>query len=356
MPPRLACSRDQGPWPGRGDAGIVMSTVIGEKAVVRYAWMPALVAVVVSLPTSAAASSVELSCGDVVSVDVVLTDDLLDCPGNGLVVGASGITIDLNGHTIDGSEPSDYLGGYGVLVPPGFSDVSVRGGTIRGFSFGVWLNIGGDHQVRGVRIAENLIGVEVSRGEGNLIMWNWIADNRDAGVRLFTADRNTVALNAVTASRWGIIAQDHADMNRIAGNLVIGAATSDQQGVQLQLNSSGNTVVNNWIKGYGGHGISVGSGASASTILRNRVASSGIHGVFVGPASGGTLVVKNRTLLNTVDGMHVAAGATGTTIARNRADWNGGWGIAAYAPVFDGGRNRARGNGQVAQCLGIVCR
>jgi hypothetical protein len=38
----------------------------------------------------------------VITTDTTLDSDLLDCPGHGIVIGAPGITLDLNGHTVDG--------------------------------------------------------------------------------------------------------------------------------------------------------------------------------------------------------------------------------------------------------------
>jgi hypothetical protein len=43
-----------------------------------------------------------VTCGDVITTDTTLDSDLLDCPGHGIVIGAPGITLDLNGHTVDG--------------------------------------------------------------------------------------------------------------------------------------------------------------------------------------------------------------------------------------------------------------
>lgn len=34
-------------------------------------------------------------CGDTITVDTTLTRNLVDCPNNGLVIGAAGITLDL---------------------------------------------------------------------------------------------------------------------------------------------------------------------------------------------------------------------------------------------------------------------
>jgi hypothetical protein len=43
-----------------------------------------------------------VSCGDTVTADTTLDSDLVNCPNNGIVIGADNITLDLNGHTIDG--------------------------------------------------------------------------------------------------------------------------------------------------------------------------------------------------------------------------------------------------------------
>ena len=49
------------------------------------------------------ASASHVNCGDVITQDTTLDSDLLNCPGDGLVIGADGVTVDLAGHTIDGT-------------------------------------------------------------------------------------------------------------------------------------------------------------------------------------------------------------------------------------------------------------
>ena len=48
------------------------------------------------------ASASHVSCGDEITADTTLDSDLVDCPGNGIVIGADDITLDLNGHLVDG--------------------------------------------------------------------------------------------------------------------------------------------------------------------------------------------------------------------------------------------------------------
>ena len=58
-----------------------------------------------------------LACGDTITVDTRLEADLINCPGDGLVIGADDVTLDLNGHLIDGD---------GVRGGPGRGDVGIR--------------------------------------------------------------------------------------------------------------------------------------------------------------------------------------------------------------------------------------
>jgi len=51
-----------------------------------------------------------VTCGQVITQSIKVANDLTDCPGDGLVIGANNVKIDLHGHTIDGdgvNAPSD---------------------------------------------------------------------------------------------------------------------------------------------------------------------------------------------------------------------------------------------------------
>jgi hypothetical protein len=89
-----------------------------------------------SLVAPGAAYAAQPHCGDVIKKDVKLTHDL-NCTGSstdGLMIGKNGVDIDLNGHRIIGPE-SSY---YGINDSNGYDGLTVRNGTIRGFSYGVY--------------------------------------------------------------------------------------------------------------------------------------------------------------------------------------------------------------------------
>src|SRR4030095_10736114 len=63
-----------------------------------------LVLVVTGLTVLGAGSALarQVGCGDTITSDTTLDSDLVNCPNNGIVIGADTITLDLNGHRIDG--------------------------------------------------------------------------------------------------------------------------------------------------------------------------------------------------------------------------------------------------------------
>ena len=77
-----------------------------------------------------------VSCGQTITQSIRVTNDLVDCPANGLVVGANGITIDLDGHTIDG------LGLGAGIANPSFDSVAIINGVVQEFDVGVQLGAG----------------------------------------------------------------------------------------------------------------------------------------------------------------------------------------------------------------------
>ncbi len=48
------------------------------------------------------ASASPVSCGDTITTDTTLHHDLVNCPNNGILIGADHVTLNLNGHRIDG--------------------------------------------------------------------------------------------------------------------------------------------------------------------------------------------------------------------------------------------------------------
>jgi hypothetical protein len=96
-----------------------------------------------------------VSCGQTLTESTTVQNDLENCAGDGLGAGADGITIDLNGHTIDGRTIPT---GSGVVIN-GFDRVVVENGAISGFEAGVSIDFGADlTSVRDLRISGDGVG------------------------------------------------------------------------------------------------------------------------------------------------------------------------------------------------------
>src|SRR5689334_13099778 len=60
--------------------------------------------------TTAGAGTPALVCGSTLTRSTTLRSDLLHCPGTALVIGADGITVDLGGHAISGTNAAGSEG------------------------------------------------------------------------------------------------------------------------------------------------------------------------------------------------------------------------------------------------------
>jgi parallel beta-helix repeat protein len=234
------------------------------------------------------ASAQPLGCGAVVTEDTTLTADLLDCPGDGLVVGAGGITIDLNGHTISGQIIS---GGrpdqVGIDNSGGHDDVTVRNGVVRAFAGG------GVHLVRADRnLVQDLtmdffgdFGILLEGGgSANRFTGNTLESNSTVGIAIF---------GAATPSRD----------NRITGNV---ANDADTANIALRFGAITGTVIEDNTANSGdsvddwGAAITVGSRYTSregdirgTVVRRNSMDFNFSGGVFVGDAARDTLVERN---------------------------------------------------------------
>jgi parallel beta-helix repeat protein len=291
------------------------------------------------------------ACGDSITTDVVLSADL-HCPsGNGLVVEADDVTVDLGGHRLTGSITGTGVSGSGV------DGMTVRNGTIGGFASGVTSRGGADATVEQLTIEllanENSNGVALAGTTSSRVTGNRL---EGGGVAILVvvdpvsgdgADGNRIEGNVIESSEEGILI-DQSDDNVVVGN----TSRRHAAGIVLATESRSNHVVGNDTS-LGLTGIYVDNTANADNhIERNTSNENTSAGIFIDLGQSQTTLAENRTDGNDV-GIRVRSVAT--TITRNEANDNTQLGIDAVAGVIDGGGNRAAGNGDPRQCVGVVC-
>jgi parallel beta-helix repeat protein len=364
-----------------------------------------------------AASARHLQCGDRVTQDVRLDSDLSDCAGAGLIVGAAGVTVDLGGHTIDGTgRATGVVNGYGGH---GHRDVTVRNGKVEGFKVGVRSG-GRGFELRRVTVIANATGGVVLRGPRCAVVRSTIADNgyghgisitsgsgcridanrisdhlgagvmasrskdlaiednriasaRRAGIMLADTSGSTVERNIVSGNEVGISLFDRSNSNVVRRN----SSTVNVTGIALTFGGTGNRIEQNTVSASKGAGIRIAETGSSNQVLRNLVSLGEQEGIRV--IDSALLRVENNTAYdNRGDGIFVDEQDTdGTAIRNNTANHNGDdgidadsgplriadnitehnadLGIEAVAGVTDGGGNKAVTNGNMAQCAGVVC-
>jgi parallel beta-helix repeat protein len=306
------------------------------------------------------ALAVQVRCGDTITADTTLDSDLLDCPNNGIVIGADDIILDLNGHTIDGDDalvdpcPEDEFCDFGI-ANEGHNGVRITNGTVQEFASGVILfraRTNGlshlstvENVFSGILLAETVrtrvresftsrnagpdsgVGITLFQSHNNRIVNNTAVDNAELGIHLIQSDHNHVGDNRVRDNpEDGIILQ--GDRNQIVGNRVVRNSIT----VTLFTDNAhavGNVVRGNIVRRAPRGGISIDQLIERTVVKRNHVFRAGGDGIRVG----------NPT----------------TTVIRNEARNNRRLGINAVEGVIDGGGNRASGNGDPRQCVNIAC-
>jgi len=321
-----------------------------------------------SLGAQSARSAV-VNCGDVLTTDTILENDLSGCGGDTLVIGADHITIDLNGHTLSGGGcvSGSEEGTVGIRLD-GHHNVVIKNGKIFGFGTGLALGGNAHHNlIQACEVSSNFQGIVLSDAHYNLIQSLRMENNCLNAITMVGSKKNEVEACLVNANGFELskpgIALSGSKENLISGNAVMGNA---EDGVELR-NSGSNRIVGNLLHGNGGHGVElIGSnqnslegndvlgntmGIALSDSDQNRIvgnwsASIGSdgnnsHGIALMNGSDSNEVLYNFAS-NDGDGIRVELGSTGNSLQRNTATGNGGFDLRDDNPACD--KNKWRNN------------
>jgi large repetitive protein len=370
-----------------------------------------------------AASTTPVSCGDTITQNTKLANDLIDCPRHGIVIGADNITLDLNGHTIDGDgvlfepcpadEPCDAgIANSGIrdgrpFNGEGYDGVTIKNGSVREFEVGIYVTSASDIRVRAMTTSTSIYlsdgvhlrdcthcrienssasaysaGFVVERSHDVEVDHNELYDNEFAGLIIALSEDVRIRGNAVTDTADGdgivVFGGSHLliERNSSSGNAAgIGIQGSDHIRVTRNslhdnrfvgayvFGSDDNLIDQNSIVGNGDGeegGIHLlsddeqGASSDGNVLSRNDLIGNDGDGILVDAGETRTLIEGNRANENTDDGIDVNSAAT--TLTKNTANRNHDLGIEAVPGVTDGGGNKARGNGNPAQCTNVVCK
>lgn len=249
---------------------------------------------------AAAHSTTNVQCSQTLTHSVKLANNLINCLGDGLVIGADGITVDLNGHTVDGvvTQVTDCdvppVGSAGI-GNAGYDGVTVMDGTIQQFSGGF---------TAGEMANSSLHDLTVR-------------DNRFGGISLGSAQRLNNDNRIVANHVYGNGCSDGISLNNADGNLVAHNRSHDNHGGISICCSDHNIVRDNLVSNNADIGIGICCDGHDTLIERNDVLDNGNNGILVFFGSKGTSVRENHVARNGND--IVIFEASGNTVSRNRA-------------------------------------
>ncbi|MFL5779887.1 MAG: right-handed parallel beta-helix repeat-containing protein, partial [Thermoleophilaceae bacterium] len=257
-------------------------------------------------PAALAAKPVAVSCGQVITRDTTLANDLRNCHTIGLVVGADDVTLDLNGHTVDGDGRADFEG----INVKRHDRVRIRHGTVTDFVEGVAVLLSKGTRVTDLAIArERHVGVFVS--DSRNIAVDRTASSQIAFAGLYATRSHNVRLrrNSVTASGAGI-ATRLSDHLTIAGNSL---SQNGGPGINLSDDTTKSAVNHNGLVDNE-DGIVLDNGPTRNVVAANSVSGSGAGVVLI--AADANRVDRNTLTGGTFAGV-VVVGSDRNRVERN---------------------------------------
>ena len=309
-----------------------------------------LVIVAVAPEVQAKGGTPITTCGQTVTTNAVLTQNLF-CPfAEGVVVGASGITIDLKGFILRGNQ---FTGDYGIDDSGGFDQVTIKNGAVEDFQRGIYAASADQVALSNVVASGNALQGILVEGASPSVKSSTASGNEADGIALI-GDSPTI-VSAITSGNSGNgidVQGDFASVKTSAasGNTFEGIVVIGGSARVSSFTASGNDSV----------GIDV-EGDSAS--VRSATASGNLGiGILVDGASASvaasTAVGNIDSTVHGRDGIRVQGDAA--TLIGNRADANGfasggpdgmGLGIHVFGfTIAPTGRNTAHGNDDTAEC------
>jgi hypothetical protein len=352
------------------------------------------------------AGGTPVNCGETITTDTTLHHNLVNCPNNGIVIGAGHITLNLNGHRIDGNgalvkECPDGEDCDVGIDNPGHDRVTVTGGAVGQFGLGVLAYQTRHLRLQHLAVSHNHFSGIVIAASTQAVLERLVtkADGLttdQSGMAIFDTDHLLLKDSELRANGDIGLYDENLDRSRLIGNrfsrnpeagaLVNGDANlvahnrSRRDGVGVGIGGNDNILRRNRVA-HSRLGLQVGGG-KRNVFARNRIRN--VRGLGIDVASYGpvadTVVRRNhvrgagkdglavRSVSKTLQATHVRrnhfshsgddgidAGSASTTLTANKAGRNADLGIEAVSGVTDGGGNVAHHNGDPRQCINIAC-
>jgi parallel beta-helix repeat protein len=221
-------------------------------------------ALIVAVPSSAHGGTVApVACGATITVDTRLGNDLSDCPGIGIVIGADDVRLNLNGHVVDG----DGIGDSEGIQVQGHRGITIENGSVRDFVEGVAVLNARQTSVRRLSLsAHRHTGVFVSDSRDVAVEETKSTAIAFPGVFITRSHNVFVGRNVVSRSGSGIGVR-MSDHVHVAGNTV---SRNTCEGIFVADGATDNVIEDNSVSGNRCDGITLTNGSDPSATATAR--------------------------------------------------------------------------------------
>lgn len=278
-----------------------------------------LAAWAVPVAADAASASTVVTCGQTLTSSTRLANNLVGCSGDGLVIGADNITVDLAEHSISGVNAAGSEG----IADDGHRGVRIQNGTIANFFLnGVGLRGAPRSAVSNVTIRK------IGAGGGE--------NDTSAGV-LVKDSSNTLVTASTVTNDVSAFQSDGVDVLFSAGTTVSGNRIADNAwNGMFVLGSPGTRVIGNALDGNQNEGAEVNSGSDGTLLAGNHAGNNVSDGLVVGAVSGTR--IEGNTLTGNGDTGLFMFDLLNSRVSANHAGGNG------VGIDLEGGQNGSTGN------------
>lgn len=193
--------------------------------------------------------------GDITECGAVLTEpgnyklanDLLDCPGHGVKIQGSDITLNLMGHEIS----CEWIGVFVLGTEEStVKNVTVKNGRVSNCGDGVGLWFAEDTKVMHMTSMSNLeYGIAVWQSGNNVIMHNHVEGNAEDGIFSWESSGNVFKYNTSLGNGDGWIGAGIGLSNERNSKIMCNRVSGNADGILMHDDSSGNLLRGNLVTG-----------------------------------------------------------------------------------------------------------
>ncbi|MEM3030944.1 MAG: PQQ-binding-like beta-propeller repeat protein [Candidatus Micrarchaeia archaeon] len=266
--------------------------------------------------------AVPCACGDTLIASWTMTSDLGPCSGDGLVLGASGITLDCAGHSITGT-------GTGNGIYSNQANIAIKNCLIANFLNGITPSSTGGNLFENntiYNVGQN--GISVT-GTGNIVRHNRLANTTGGyGIVVLGSNQNLLTNNTIQNFTYCIGLNLGSSYNNVSSSSLLNCST----GIRLVGGSSHNIVSDSMISSTSYSIELAGTPSINNTLLNTSFERDRVY--YDGGGSNATVKWYARVRVLDVRGMGISGAAVNVSDALGRLEFQGTTDANGFTPWF----------------------